>query len=611
MQNRFVHLHLHTEFSLVDGIVRIKPLFKEAAASGMPAIAITDQSNLFAIVKFFRAAQASGVKPIFGSDVWIVNEDDRDKPHRAVFLCQTYDGYLNLTRLISRSYQEGQHRGIAMVQFDWLEGLTDDLIVLLGPGSDIGHQLINAGAMQAHSGIKKWQALFPDRLYLEIMRTGRASEEDHLHAAVELAGMTGLPVVASNDVHFLKSADFDAHEARVCINEGRVLSDPRRPKRFSDQQYLRTPDEMVALFSDIPEAIENTVEIAKRCNVELTLGKNYLPDFPVPEGMTMEEYFGELSREGLKERLLVILDENAENYSEQKKIYDDRLQVELDVINNMGFPGYFLIVADFIKWAKDNDIPVGPGRGSGAGSLVAYALTITDLDPIQYELLFERFLNPERVSMPDFDIDFCMDNRDQVIAYVARHYGKEKVSQIITYGTMAAKAVIRDCGRVLDHPYGFTDRLAKLIPFEIGITLTRALEEEEQLRTLYEEDEQVKDLINLALSLEGVTRNAGKHAGGVVIAPTALTDFAALYCDEEGNNLVTQFDKDDVEAVGLVKFDFLGLRTLTIIDWALKAVNRRKEKSGEELLDIATIPLVDKKTFDLLKAHQTTAVFQL
>ena len=611
MQNSFVHLHLHTEYSLVDGIVRIKPLFKAAAESGMPAIALTDQSNLFAIVKFFRAAQQAGVKPIFGSDVWIVNEEDHDKPHRAVFLSQNYEGYLNLTRLVSLSYQKGQHRGIPMLQFDWLKDKCDGLIVLLGPSSDIGQQLINGGVAQAHSAVKKWQTLFPDRLYLEIMRTGRPAEEDHLHASVEFANITGLPVVASNDVHFLKQGDFYAHEARVCINEGRVLSDNRRPKRFSDEQYLRTPEEMVELFSDIPEAIENTVEIAKRCNVELSLGKNYLPDFPVPEGMTMAEYFGELSREGLEKRLLRLLNKESPNYAEERKVYDERLQIELDVINNMGFPGYFLIVADFIKWAKDNDIPVGPGRGSGAGSLVAYALTITDLDPIEYELLFERFLNPERVSMPDFDIDFCMDNRDQVIDYVSRHYGKDKVSQIITYGSMAAKAVVRDCGRVLDQPYGFTDRLAKLVPFEIGITLTKALEQEEALRTLYENDEDVKELIDLALSLEGITRNAGKHAGGVVIAPTALTDFSALYCDEEGNNLVTQFDKDDVEAVGLVKFDFLGLRTLTIIDWAVKAVNAHKKELGEELLDISTIPLVDKKTFDLLKASQTTAIFQL
>jgi len=611
MQNNFVHLHLHTEYSLVDGIVRIKPLFKMAEALRMPAIAITDQSNLFAIVKFYRAAQASGIKPIFGSDVWLVNEENRDKPYRTVFLCQTYEGYLNLTRLVSRSYQHGQHRGIAMIEFSWLKGATDGLIVLLGPGSDVGQQLINAGVMQAHAGIQKWQELFPERLYLEIMRTGREAEEDHLHAAVELAGISGLPVVASNDVHFLNSSDFEAHEARVCINEGRVLSDSRRPRRFSEQQYFRSPEEMQELFSDIPEAIENTLEIAKRCNVELTLGKNYLPDFPVPTGMSMAEYFGELSREGLEKRLEIILRKDDPDYVNKRKVYDERLQVELDVINNMGFPGYFLIVADFIKWAKDNGIPVGPGRGSGAGSLVAYALTITDLDPIEYDLLFERFLNPERVSMPDFDIDFCMDNRDQVIAYVARRYGKEKVSQIITYGSMAAKAVVRDCGRVLDHPYGFTDRLAKLIPFEIGITLSKALEQEEQLRNLYDEDEDVKDLIDLALSLEGITRNAGKHAGGVVIAPTALTDFAALYCDEDGNNLVTQFDKDDVEAVGLVKFDFLGLRTLTIIDWALKAVNRRRKDNGEEALDISLIPLDDKATFDLLKASQTTAVFQL
>ncbi len=611
MSQRFVHLHLHTEYSMVDGIVRIKPLMKQVAAHNMPAIALTDQSNLFGMVKFYRAAMATGVKPVFGVDIWVANPEDQEKPHRALFLCQSNEGYKNLTRLVSRSYQEGQFRGMPMLQASWLAGNCDGLLVLLGIHSDLGGAILNDNNPVIEQTFTFWNQLFPSRMYLELVRTGREREEDYLHAAIEFANAHDVPVVATNDVHFIEKDDFDAHEARVCINEGRVLDDPRRPRRFSEQQYLRSPDEMIELFSDIPEAIDNTVEIAKRCSLELTLGKNFLPNFPVPQGMTMEQYFNHLAEVGLKKRLDKILDKSAPDFAEKEEAYEKRLQIELDVINGMGFPGYFLIVADFIRWAKENDIPVGPGRGSGAGSLVAYALTITDLDPIEYELLFERFLNPERVSMPDFDIDFCMENRDRVIDYVSRHYGKDKVSQIITYGSMAAKAVVRDVGRVSGHPYGFTDRLAKLIPFEIGITLDKALEQEEALRTLYEEDEDVHDLIDLAKKLEGITRNAGKHAGGVVIAPSALTDFSPLYCEEGGGNLVTQFDKDDVEAVGLVKFDFLGLRTLTIIDWAVKAVNEQNRLKGEPELDIAEISLVDSKTFDLLKACQTTAIFQL
>jgi len=611
MVSPFVHLHIHTEYSLVDGIVRLKPLMKSVAGLDMPAVALTDQSNMFAMVKFYRAAISAGIKPIIGVDARIENPQDMENPSRVVFLCMNNTGYHHLTKLVSMSYQLGQHRGIPLMKKEWIESHNDGLLILLGQASDVGQLLLNGKQSQAQESLGFWQQNFPDRLYLEICRTGRVNEETHLHAAIALAISQEIPVVASNDVHFIKSEDFEAHEARVCINEGRVLDDPRRPKRFTDQQYLRSAEEMSELFSDIPEALENSIEIAKRCNIELSLGKNFLPNFPVPAGKTMEQYFGELSKAGLEQRLKILLDENAEDYKEKRKVYDERLQIELDVINNMGFPGYFLIVADFIKWAKDNDIPVGPGRGSGAGSLVAYALLITDLDPIEYELLFERFLNPERVSMPDFDIDFCMENRDRVIEYVSDHYGKEKVSQIITYGTMAAKAVVRDVGRVLGHPYGFTDRLAKMIPFEIGITLDKALEQEEILRQTYEEDEEVANLIDLARSLEGITRNAGKHAGGVVIAPSALTDFSPLYCEEGGGNLVTQFDKNDVEDVGLVKFDFLGLRTLTIIDWAVKAINEQKQKINEDLLDITTIALDDARSFNLLKACQTTAVFQL
>jgi DNA polymerase-3 subunit alpha len=608
----FVHLHLHTEYSLVDGIVRVKPLVKAVAAAGMPACAVTDQSNLFALVKFYKAALGAGVKPIIGADIWIHNELDPNQPSRLVLLCQDRAGYLNLNALISRSYIEGQHRGVPTVQKAWLREHSDGLIALSGGrAGDVGLALLAGNAALAEQMLADWCTLFPDRYYLELQRTGRDHEEDYLHAAVDLATHRVVPVVATNDVHFLTAADFEAHEARVCIHDSRTLDDPRRLRRHSEQQYLKSPEEMAELFADIPEALENTVEIAKRCNLELTLGKNYLPDFPVPAGMTLDDFFRAQACEGLELRLPKLFNVDAAEFAERRKPYDERLQIELDVIIQMGFPGYFLIVADFIKWAKNNGVPVGPGRGSGAGSLVAYALTITDLDPIQYDLLFERFLNPERVSMPDFDVDFCMEGRDRVIDYVAEKYGRDKVSQIITYGSMAAKAVVRDVGRVLGHPYGFVDRIAKLIPFEIGITLDKALEQEEQLRQAYENEEDVRAIIDLAQSLEGLARNAGKHAGGVVIAPSKLTDFTPLYCEAGGANLVSQFDKDDVEAVGLVKFDFLGLRTLTIIAWALETLNRQRATRDEAAIDIELIPLDDPAPFKLLKACQTTAVFQL
>ena len=480
-----------------------------------------------------------------------------------------------------------------------------------GRDGDVGRALLAGNDSLANELLDHWLKLFGDRYYLQLVRTGRPNEEDCLHASVDLAQRRNVPVVATNEVCFLKPEDHAAHEVRVCINQGRTLDDPRRPRDYSPEQYLRTEDEMVALFSDIPEALENSVEIARRCNIGMTFGKDYLPDFPVPEGLTMDEFFRQLSQKGLEERLNKVLDPAATDFSEKRKPYDERLEIELEVIIGMGFPGYFLIVADFIQWAKDNDIPVGPGRGSGAGSLVAYALKITDLDPLEHELLFERFLNPERISMPDFDIDFCMDRRDEVIDYVAEKYGRDAVSQIITYGSMAAKAVVRDVGRVLGHPYGFTDRIAKMVPFDLGITLTKALEESEELKQAYQDDEEVTQLIDMALQLEGLTRNAGKHAGGVVIAPGKLTDFTALYCEADGSNLVTQFDKNDVEAVGLVKFDFLGLRTLTIIDWALKTINGQRKLAGLQPVDINAIPMDDPDSFALLKSASTTAVFQL
>jgi DNA polymerase-3 subunit alpha len=612
MQPSFVHLHVHTEYSLANGTVRVPRLARSVAGMGMPAVAVTDQSNLFSMVKFYRAAMAAGIKPVVGVDLWVADGPGTEQPTRVVLLCKQHEGYLNLTELVSRTYTEGQHRGHPVLEKSWLDGHSDGLIALsAGRAGDIGQALLANKPDRAQRLLDGWRALFPDSFYIELQRTGRPGEEDYLHRAVDLAARNGVPVVATNDVHFIASTDYGAHEARVCINEGRTLNDPRRSREFTDQQYLRTPEEMQELFSDIPEALVNSVEIARRCNLELDLGRNFLPDFPVPGGLTIDDYFRRLAREGLEQRLGEIVTTETPDPDALKQEYLQRLESEIDVIVEMGFPGYFLIVSDFIRWAKDNGVPVGPGRGSGAGSLVAYALLITDLDPIRYDLLFERFLNPERVSMPDFDVDFCMDGRDRVIDYVAERYGRDRVSQIITYGSMAAKAVVRDVGRVLGHPYGFVDRIAKLIPFEIGITLDKALDQEAALQELYEGDEDVRAVIDLARSLEGLARNAGKHAGGVVIAPSRLTDFTPLYCEQGSDAVVSQFDKDDVEAVGLVKFDFLGLRTLTIIDRALKTINAARAATAEPPVEISRIPLGDQASFDLLKACATTAIFQL
>ena len=623
----FVHLRLHTEYSLVDSTIRIKPLMKVAASKDLPALAITDQNNFFGLVKFYKAAMGAGIKPIFGLDLLLADEQGTDTLFHVILLCQNNTGYRNLTKLVSRAYQQGQVLGVPRVQREWIKEFSDGVIMLSGGREgDIGQALLSGNQELADKRLQEWLETFPDRYYLELQRTGRDGEEDYIHAAIDLALAHDIPVVATNDVRFTAESDFASHEARVCIRDGYVLADPKRPKRYSPQQYLRTGDEMAELFADIPSAISNTVEIAKRCNVSLTLGKNYLPQFPIPDRLTEAQYFCQVSEKGLEERLDFLLGEQFPRgtpaFVEKRKVYDERLKIELDVINEMGFPGYFLIVADFIQWAKDNAIPVGPGRGSGAGSLVAYALKITDLDPLAYDLLFERFLNPERVSMPDFDIDFCMDGRDKVIDYVARTYGRNQVSQIITYGSMAAKAVVRDVGRVLGHPYGFVDRIAKLIPFTIGITLQDALGISEKskkdselispdLIELSERDEDVKSLLDLAISLEGLSRNTGKHAGGVLISPTDLTDFTAICCEENGEGVVSQFDKNDVEDIGLVKFDFLGLRNLTIIDWALQTINRKQAAKGLPPVDINRIPLDDKASFDLLKAQKTTAVFQL
>ena len=562
MSSGFVHLRLHTEYSLLDSVVRIPELVAAVSAAGMPAVAVTDQNNLFAMVKFYREALKNGIKPLIGVDLLVREEGERAAPSRLTLLCQSPEGYRNLARLVSRAYLEGQERGIPRIERAWLTAENCRGLIALSAASDgdVGRALVNAREADAERLLGAWLELFPGRYYLELQRLGRPFEEAYIGAAVTLASRHHVPVVATNDVRFLKAEEFDSHEARVCIHDGALLADPGRVRRYSRQQYLRSAQEMAALFADIPEALANSVEIARRCSLPLKLGEARLPQYPVPNGFTTEQFlFAEAAR-GLTERFEAVAAEPPE--------YRARLESELAVICQMGFAGYFLIVADFIRWARENGVPVGPGRGSGAGSLVAYSLRITDLDPIRHDLLFERFLNPERVSMPDFDIDFCMDGRDRVIEYVAQKYGRERVSQIITYGTMAAKAVVRDVGRVLGMTYGYVDRIAKLIPFELGITLDAALEKEPELKRLYQAEDEVRNLIDLARSLEGLTRNAGMHAGGVVIAPSVLTDFAPLYRDAAGGSVVTQFDKDDVEAAGLVKFDFLGLRTLTIIDRA-------------------------------------------
>jgi DNA polymerase III subunit alpha len=607
----FVHLRLHTEYSLLDGIVRVPELMLAVAAAGMPAVALTDQSNLFAMVKFYKEAQAVGVKPLIGVDVWIREAGSNTPPSRLAFLCQNLAGYRHLTQLVTRSYLEGQRRGAPMLERSWLQpAVLQGLIVLSGgQEGDIGQALARGKDEEAARCLARWQGLCGDRFYLEIQRTGRAGEQAYAETAVDLAREHGVPAVATNDVRFLTRAEFEAHEARVCIHEGALLADPSRARRYSEEQYLKSPAEMAELFADLPELLVNSVEIAKRCSLEIKLGASMLPAYPVPSGASTESFLREEAERGLAERLEQA--KTLRGVERDAQTYAVRLDLELGVICAMGFAGYFLIVADFIRWARENGVPVGPGRGSGAGSLVAFVLGITDLDPIEHDLLFERFLNPERVSMPDFDVDFCMEGRDRVIEYVANKYGRDRVSQIITYGTLAAKAVVRDVGRVLGHNYSYVDKIAKLIPFEIGMTLDKALEQEEELRRLYEGDSDVRELIDLARTLEGLSRNAGTHAGGVVIAPSVLTDFTPLYCEEGSTTPVTQFDKDDVEAAGLVKFDFLGLRTLTVIDWAVRDINAGRALANEPPLVMSALPMDDVATYQLLKTCKTTAVFQL
>jgi len=614
----FVHLRCHSEYSIVDGIVRIDDYVQRALSDNMPALALTDLSNLFGAIKFYKAARAQGLKPIIGCDIWLENTANRDQPTRLLLLCQSQAGYLLLCQLISRAYLTNQHRGRAEFKREWFEECgTEGLIMLSGAmAGDVGMACLQGNLSLASDLADKWQALFPDRFYLEVQRVTstanhqKSQQEDYIQHVRTLANTLNLPIVATHPIQFITPDDFRAHEARTCISEGYVLADTRRPKHFTEEQYFKTQANLVDLFADMPEALANSVEIAKRCNLTLVLGKNYLPNFPTPNNESLNEYLIAEARKGLALRLNVLYPDEAIREAKRPD-YDARLDFETNVINQMGFAGYFLIVADFINWAKNNGVPVGPGRGSGAGSVVAYSLGITDLDPLEYNLLFERFLNPDRVSMPDFDIDFCQEGRDRVIDYVKQKYGLDAVSQIATFGTMAAKAVIRDVGRVLDLPFHFVDGISKLIPMELGITLSDALVKEPQLAERRETEEELRELLELALRLEGLVRNVGMHAGGVLISPGKISDFSPIYCQADGASLVSQYDKDDVEAVGLVKFDFLGLRTLTILELALVNANKQRATEGLPPLSFATLPLNDKATFQLLKTANTTAVFQL
>ncbi len=616
-QPSFIHLRLHSEYSIADGIVRIPEAVAAAKQDAMPALALTDLNNVFGLIKFYQETRKNGIKPIIGCDVFVSNPAERDQPYRLLLLCQSNAGYLRLCDLLTRAYRENQYRGRPEINRQWLREGADGLIALSGAHfGEVGATLLNGNGATARQLAQEYAGLFPGRYYLEVQRNGFAREEAHLRETLQLAAELGLPVVATHPVQFLSIDDFKAHETRVCIAEGYVLNDKRRVRHFTAQQYFKTQAEMATLFADLPEALQNSVEIAKRCNLTLNLGKPHLPDFPTPNGVSLNDFLRTESEQGLQERMVQLFPDETERAAKMQE-YAERLAFEIETIQKMGFPGYFLIVAEFIRWAKEyrseefpNGVPVGPGRGSGAGSLVAYSLRITDLDPLRYALLFERFLNPERVSMPDFDVDFCQDGRELVIGHVRDKYGAQSVSQIATFGTMASKAVIRDVGRVLDFPYGLCDRLSKLVPLEgvKPVSLKKARELEPEFNAIINSEEGVEELLELGGRLEDLTRNVGMHAGGVLIAPGKLTDFCPLYCAEGSDSTVSQLDKDDVEKIGLVKFDFLGLRTLTIIDWAVRYV---REMPQQESFNIETIPLDDRATYGLLKASNTTAVFQL
>jgi DNA polymerase III subunit alpha len=620
----FTHLRVHSEYSIVDGLVRIDDIVGACAKDRQPALAVTDLANMFCLVRFYKAARGKGIKPIVGVDAWITNDDNRDKPSRLLILAKNHTGYLQLCDLLSKAWLTNQWKGRAEIRAEWLEALATSrsslepdapqdnaLIVLSGAGfGDVGQAIEQGDIGRAERAAERWARLFPGHFYIEIQRAGQANQEQVVRHSVALANRLGLPVVATHPVQFLSKDEFIAHEARTCIAEGEMLANAKRVRRFNEEMCFKTQDEMAALFADLPGALANSVEIARRCNVTLTLGKPQLPDFPTPGGMSIDDFLVLETKKGLEERLIQLFPDPAKREAERPR-YEARLEFENNTIIKMKFPGYFLIVAEFIQWGKNNGVPIGPGRGSGAGSLVAYALKITDLDPLKYNLLFERFLNPERVSMPDFDIDFCQEKRELVIQHVKDLYGRDAVSQIATFGTMAAKGAIRDVGRVLDFGYNFCDGISKLIPFKPGkqVSIAEAIEEEPLLKERLENEEEVRQLLELAQQVEGITRNIGMHAGGVLIAPGKLTDFCPLYSQSGDTGVVSQYDKDDVEAVGLVKFDFLGLTTLTILDRAVNYIRALDPVDAE--FNLETLPLTDRPSYKLLSDAKTVAIFQL
>ena len=611
----FAHLRLHSEFSVVDSTCRLDEVVQAAAADGLPALALTDLSNLFGAVKFYREARSKGVQPIIGAEIFLEGLGaELTSISRVVVLVQSTQGYLNLSELLARAWTQNVVKVQAVVKLAWLKELAEGLILLSGAqAGPVGQALVQGDESRAAEVALQLASIFPHRFYLELQRAGRPEDAVQVAGAVRLAARLNLPVVATHPVQFLLEDDYEAHEARVCISEGEILGNQRRVRKFTGDQYFKTSAQMCALFADVPSALANTLEIATRCNLTLVLGKPQLPNFPIPPVngvvMSVEDYFRHVSNEGLEARLLHLYP-GLDRRNAERPRYAERLEFELNTILKMGFPGYFLIVGDFIQWAKSNCCPVGPGRGSGAGSLVAYSLKITDLDPLQYNLLFERFLNPERVSMPDFDIDFCQSNRDRVIEYVKDKYGRDAVSQIVTFGTMAARAAIRDVGRVLDMSYTFCDGISKLIPNKPGqhITIAGAIEAEPILAERLAKEDDVKTLLELAQKLEGMTRNVGMHAGGVLIAPGKLTDFCPLYQQPGSTAAVSQYDKDDVEAIGLVKFDFLGLATLTILEIAREFIIQRHK--GQENFAFENIALDDMATYKLFADGKTEAVFQ-
>ena len=599
MKNIFSHLRISSEFSISQGLLTINQIVDCAQKNNIPSVALTDKSNMFAMVKFFNKCEAAGIKPISGSSIRVIFDGD-DSSHDLLCLAKNNDGHRNLMQVISSAHNNYNYQS-PIINFDDLKTFKDDIVVISGGKDSHIYELSKQNKLEEiENKIDDFLMVFKDDFFIEVQKTNRPDEIDYFSNILPLSSKKGVPLIATNDVLFAKKDDYEIHETKVCINTGKTLNDPNREKPFSNEQYFKSSDEMQKLFNGFDELIDNTNEVAKKCNVSLHTKGYFLPEYPVPKEHDFDSFLVDLSTK----RLSSLIDK----FEKAKQTtYLQRLEYELNQIKKMGFSSYFLIVYDFIQWSKDNDVPVGPGRGSGAGSLVAYSLGITTLDPIDHGLLFERFLNPERISMPDFDIDFCMEKRDSVIDYVSKKYGADAVSQIATFGTMAARAVVRDVARAMGKPYALGDRISKMIPFAPGMTLDRAKEEQPVFAQAAKNDAEVREVVDLAYKLEGIARNVGKHAGGVVIAPGSLSDFCPIYNDRQSSSVMTQYDKDDVEKIGLVKFDFLGLRTLTVIDKALKSININLKNK----LDLDNIPMDDQKVFDLLSSGKTMAVFQL